>query len=177
MKKRIAVIWLCLIMIPFTLMGCSSANVPEPQTVIVDSSRLDEAVSKLSTSTEQLEKASKNIELAIDSMNTAKEADKDAPVVRATLVLCIDPNGQDFSDRTQSKTALSTGGMLIMKDFKKESVDQVFPEDVYYYGAADEAGYSFTCGDVLNYIASFGWEIKTVKDIGVASYYYFSKAI
>lgn len=176
MKKMLAVS-VCLIVISLFFTGCSVQSASEQpqqqQTVEIDTAKLDEAVDKLVKATEQLEEASKNYKEAVENKNT----NSNPSAVRATLVLCMDPAAESISDRTQTRVALSKGGMLIMKGFSAEAVDRVFPEDVYYYGAPNEAGYSFTCGDVLNYIASFGWEIESTMNVGAASYYYFSKRL
>ena len=175
MKKMLAVsIFLVMISLLFT--GCSAQPTLEQpqqqQTVEIDTAKLDVAVDKLANATEQLEEVSKNYKEALENKST-----DNMPIVRASLVLCVSPDGQEFSDRTQVINALSRGGMIVIKDFSEESIDKSFTTAVCAFGALDEAGYSFTKGDVLNYISSFGWEIEAVRDVGKNSDYYFSKEL
>ena len=73
---------------------------------------------------------------------------------------------------TQIDNALKNGGMIVLNT---QNLNSGFETLISLYGAADASGSYYTYGAVLNYIASWGWELVQAPTSGLSDYYYFVK--
>lgn len=94
---------------------------------------------------------------------------------RRILILKVSDSANSYSDSTQVRNVLNTGGTIILKSFEGDSIDKVFDESWNSYGGPDAKGYHFIDGALLNYIAIRGWNLIQAPSTGLGQVYYFTK--